>query len=230
MLVLGELTASWRWEKKAYADKDLANHDTNDFEILYTGNPVLAADLVGAPALGPHLLEQRLEVTNGEEDVALETETGTGKNGMAEVPRDGGEGILLDHVANRLELLGGGLLVDRRDKVEALHEREVGPVDAVGSIRVVGAGDMAEDAALLGAGANHELIAIVAAGGPMGHGDFAGNNVIAVVVVMLRLLIREDVLAIGLGIETGLFRSHVERVLLALASLASRSAFPFDDD
>lgn len=187
---------------------------------------------MGVPALGPDLGKERLEVTNGEEDVALETETGTGENGMAKVPGDGGEGILLHHAANGLELLGGGLLVDLGDKLEALEQGQVGPVDAVGGIRIVGTGDMAKDAALLGAGADSKLVAVVAAGGSMGDGNFTGNNVIAVVMVVMLLvvlvLIGLNVLALGLGIDAGPVGSHDGRWAVALASLASRSDVPVD--
>lgn len=95
-----------------YTDDALTNHDTDNLKICHTGNPVGAASRMLTPAFRPGLLEERLEVTNGEEDITLETESGTGDDGMAKVPAEGGQGILLDHLLGGAQLLGGGVLVD----------------------------------------------------------------------------------------------------------------------
>lgn len=167
-------------------NKDLTDHDTNDFEVGDGGDPVLAADL-GAlegviPALGPDLLEERLQVTNGEEDVALETETSTGDNGVAEVPAERRKGILLHHAANGGELLGGSLAVDLVDELEALGQRQVSPVDTFGGVAIVGTGDMAEDGALLGASISDGVIVeILGASRAVRNGDFTGSDGVTVV-------------------------------------------------
>lgn len=167
-------------------NEDLTDHDTNDFEVSDGSDPVLAADL-GAlegviPALRPDLLEERLQVTNGEEDVTLETETSTGDNGVAEVPRERREGILLHHAANGRKLLGGSLAVDLVDELEALRERQVSPVDTFGGVTIVGAGDMAEDGALLGASiSDGVVIEILGASRAVRNGNFTGSDRLTVV-------------------------------------------------
>lgn len=144
-------------------DNDLANHDADNLEVCDRGEPVLAADAVGlgvVPALGPGSLEEGLQVANGEEDVALETETSTGDDGVAEVPGDGGEGIRLHHGHDGVDFLRGGLLVDLCDKLGALAKGQIGPVDALRRVGVIGASDVAEDALLVGRGAG-KLVAII---------------------------------------------------------------------
>lgn len=115
-----------------YTNNSLANHDADNLEVGDTSNPVVRA-LGGllAPALRPGSLEERLKVANGEEDVALETETSTRNDCMAEIPREGGERVLLEHAPGGSGLLAGSLLVNLVDEAYALGQGQIGPVNAV---------------------------------------------------------------------------------------------------
>lgn len=159
---------------QTYTDDNLANHDTNDFQVGDTGNPVLAANLVAAaPTLGPNLLEERLKVANGEENVALKSETGTRNDGVTEVPGDGGERVLANHLADGLQFLGGSLAIDIGDEAEALAPGQIGPVHTFGGVRVVGTSDMAEDATLNQVGSLVRVVVDVMTAGPVWYGDLA---------------------------------------------------------
>jgi hypothetical protein len=116
-----------------YTNNSLANHDTDNLEVGDTGNPVVRAlgGLFLVPALRPGSLEERLKVANGEEDVTLETETSTGNDCMAEIPRERRERILLEHAPGGSGLLAGSLLVNLVDEAHALGQRQISPVDTV---------------------------------------------------------------------------------------------------
>ncbi len=73
-------------------DEELADHDANDLKVRHGGDPVRTACLVGLPAGVPRSVKQGLEVADAEEDVALQTQTGTGQDGVAEVPTDRAQG------------------------------------------------------------------------------------------------------------------------------------------
>jgi len=67
----------------------LTNHDANDFEVGYSGNPVRTAHgRVLTPALGPSGAEEGFQVPDAEEDIPLETQAGTRKHGVADVPAE----------------------------------------------------------------------------------------------------------------------------------------------
>ena len=104
----------------------------------------------------------------------LETETGTREDGIAEVPAKGGERILLDHAADGAELLAGLLVVHAGDEGETLEQRQVSPVDALGSVGIIGAEEVGEDG-LLGLRVMDigERGVVVAGLGPMGDRDDA---------------------------------------------------------
>lgn len=157
-------------------DDQLTDHDTDDLEICYGGDPVAAAlsATTVAPALRPGGSEERLDVADREKNVTLETETGTGKNGVAEVPRDGAEGILLHHAADGLELLLCLLVLDPVDEGYPLAHGKVGPVGAVCCVDIVRVCEVAEDGLLvvgIGSDAEGKLYGLVTGSRSMRHGD-----------------------------------------------------------
>ena len=160
----------------------LANHDTDNLEICYGSDPVAAAHgSLMTPALRPGGSEERLNVADTEEDVALETETGTGKNGVAEVPRDGAERVLLHHAADGLELLLRLLILDLVDEGYPLAQGKVGPVGAVFCVDVVRVCEVGENGLLvvwIGGGAEGKLKGLVTGGRPMRHGDQTRRRVV----------------------------------------------------
>lgn len=181
---------------KTYTNTGLANHDADNLHVRHTSSPVLSADLVGLPALGPDLREQGLEVADGEEDVALEAEAGARDDGVSKVPADGGQRVLLHHAANGLQLLLGRLAVDLAHEGQALGQGEVGPVDTLGGVGVVRARDMAEDAALLwacvgvGIGARVAFCGALVVGlGSVGDGDLASHGAVVMMVVVAVVLL-----------------------------------------
>ena len=104
----------------------------------------------------------------------FETETGTGEDGIAEVPAKGGERILLDHAADGAELLARLLVVHAGDEGQTLEQRQVSPVDALGSVGIIRAEEVGEDG-LLGLRVMDigERDVVVAGLGPMGDRDNA---------------------------------------------------------
>lgn len=50
-------------------DSHLTENDTDDFEVILSGDPVLVTDGVGSEALGPCRLEECRQVTDREENV-----------------------------------------------------------------------------------------------------------------------------------------------------------------
>jgi hypothetical protein len=164
--------------KKTHTNADLSDHDTNDFEVGHTGDPILAADIVVLPALRPDLGEERLKVSNGEKNVALKTETGTRNDCVAEVPGDGRKRILLHHAADSLQFLGGSLAINLGDELRTLKPGKVGPVYTFGGIAVIRASDMAENAALMCCGGVVDGVVIFGLGlgvRTMRNWDYAGN-------------------------------------------------------
>jgi hypothetical protein len=98
---------------RTYTNNSLANHDTDDFEVCHGGNPVVRAGSgFLAPAIRPDSFEERLEVTNGEEDITLQTKTGSRNDSMAEIPRERRKRVLLEHGPSSLGLLLGSIVVD----------------------------------------------------------------------------------------------------------------------
>src|SRR5436853_120499 len=78
-------------------DQDLADNDTADLEILNGSDPRLAADRPiqrmfcgrSSPAIGKGSSKEGLEIADGKEYVAFQTETSTGENHVAQVIADG---------------------------------------------------------------------------------------------------------------------------------------------
>lgn len=160
----------------------LANHDTDNLEICYGSDPVAAAlGSIVTPALRPGGFEERLDVADTEEDVALETKTGTGKDGVTEVPRDGAERVLLHHATDGLELLLRLLILDLVDEGYPLAQGQVGPVGAVFCVDVVRLCEVAEDG-LLVVGirrvAEGKLKSLVTGGRAVRHGDQTRRRVV----------------------------------------------------
>src|SRR4051812_24739348 len=111
-------------QKPPYSDGNLPGHDTQHLEVRHRGDPVLAAlGSLFAPARRPGLGEERLEVANAEEHVALEPEAGAGQYGVTHVPADRGQRVLLHHGPGSPQLLAGFGIVDAGDEFEALRER-----------------------------------------------------------------------------------------------------------
>lgn len=53
------------------AHQNLTNNDTNDFQVLHGVDPLLIANLVGIPTVTEHMLEERLDVSDREQHVAV---------------------------------------------------------------------------------------------------------------------------------------------------------------
>jgi hypothetical protein len=128
---------------------NLTGHDTDDLEISDGRQPASAFGSLLAPALRPSGSEERFEVTDTEKDVTFETETGTGKDGIAEVPADRSERVLLHHTTNGLELRHCLFVLRVVDKGESLGEGKVGPVDSLLGVQVIRVGEVAEDLTLV---------------------------------------------------------------------------------
>lgn len=112
------------------------------------------------PAVGESSLEQRGDVTDGEQDVTLEEQTGTGQHHVLEVEADGRQRILLDHVADGAQLASGLLAVDLGDKADLLADGQIGPVDTFRGVAVVGSEQLVEGFLFMGV---HLLVLWVAA-------------------------------------------------------------------
>lgn len=130
-------------------DQDLTDNDTANFQIINSVDPGLAANLVRVPAVRETLLEQRLQVADGEQDVAFETKTSTGKNHVAEIKADGSKRIVLEHRPEGTKLAGGFLAIDLAHELDSLHDGKIGPVDTVLIITVVGLQDVSENLPLV---------------------------------------------------------------------------------
>lgn len=100
-----------------HTDENLADDDTNDFEVFDRVNPSFVADSVRFPAAGECRGEKRLDVANGEQDVTegslvqnafawitsnspFEKKTSTRNNHVAHVVADRAQRVLLNHAAN----------------------------------------------------------------------------------------------------------------------------------
>lgn len=68
----------------------------------------------------------------------FQTQTGTGKDHVSEVVRDGRERILLGHLPDASQLTLGLFSVVGADEFDAAEDVEVSPVGAIGSVAVVG--------------------------------------------------------------------------------------------
>jgi hypothetical protein len=79
----------------------------------------------------------------------LETEAGTGEDGITEVPAKGAQRVLLHHAADGTQLLPGLGVVDAGNEGQALAQGEVGPVDALGGVGVIGSEEVGEDGLLV---------------------------------------------------------------------------------
>lgn len=159
-----------------YTDDDLTDHDTDNFQICHSGDPVgVALRGLGAPALGPGIGEKRRQVTDGEEDVTLQTKTSTGDDSIAEIPRNGRQRVFLHHGPDGAQLLAGSLAVDGRDEFDALANRQISPVGAIRGVAVVGTGNVGEDTLLVKI--QREFIAVVVvAVRTVGDWDLAGDH------------------------------------------------------
>lgn len=82
-------------------------------------------------------------------NIPFETQTGTGQNSIAEIPSDGAQGILLHHASDGAQLLEGLLVVGLGDEGDALVDGQVGPVDALGRVAVIGMEEIGEDGLLI---------------------------------------------------------------------------------
>ena len=193
----------------------MTTDNTDNLEVGDGERPLLVADLVGLPALWPHGLEERGQVSNGEENVAgedcqrrktkvmcsgsfwgecggqdipLQTESRTGEDGVPEVPADGGQRIRLDHGSEGGQLLLGLRIVDLVDEGDALHDGQIGPVDALGRVAVIGLEEVGEDGLLIvgvvlvGVGGR-----VVARLGAVGDGDDARIGGVMVPVVVKKV-------------------------------------------
>lgn len=162
-----------------YTNSNLTDHDTNDLKVGDSGDPVhraLAIVRLAAPARLPAIGggEVAAQVTDGEQDVALEAEAGAGQDGVVPVPAQGTEGVLLHHGADLGQLLLGLGIVDRGDELDALGQGQVGPVDALWRVAVVRVCDVVEDLALLvggDAGVWRVGVCLITGLWPVGHGD-----------------------------------------------------------
>jgi len=83
---------------RTYTNDSLAYHDTNNLEVCHSGDPVVSAgSRFLAPTIRPDSLEKRFKVTDREEDVSLETKTGTRNDSMTKVPGQRRQRVFLEH-------------------------------------------------------------------------------------------------------------------------------------
>ena len=127
------------------ADEDLTANDAADFEIVDGVDPCQVTDLVLFPAIGKSSLKKRLDVADREEYVTFETETSAGKNHIAEVETDRCKRVVLEHFPKSTELSPAFLSVDLGDEFDALHNGQVGPVDAILVVQIVRFQKISED-------------------------------------------------------------------------------------
>jgi hypothetical protein len=110
------------------ADADLAEDNTDDFEVTDRGDPVLRADFVGFPARWPNGLEEGRKIADGEESITFDEHTHTGNDIRAEEVADRLERVLLKLGHKEEELAMGFGIRLLIDPIDALFERQVGPV------------------------------------------------------------------------------------------------------
>ena len=171
------------------------NNDTANFEVVNGLRPSLIANLRCFPAPGKRRLKQRPNISNREQNIALETETRTRDNAGPEVMPHGLKGIFLEHGPEVAGLLVCFLLVDSGDELETLPERHVGPVGSVGVVHVVGVEQGVENALLVLA---HVLPDVHVLGSNMfaGHvGSMGGSDAI-----------------VPKGIRAAILCSHIRRL------------------
>lgn len=176
------LAGSWT----TYTDSDLSTHDTDDLKVGDCSKPIdIASAILGlaAPAALPTIGFGKVtaQVADGEQDIALETETSTGKNSIVPVPAKWAQRVLLHHPANLAKFLFGFGIVDLGDEGDSLFEWQIGPVDAFGCIAVVRLGEVAENLTLLLGGhpiVSGKLICLVASSRAMRNGDLADDGVV----------------------------------------------------
>lgn len=173
-----------------YTDSNLTDHDTDNLEVGDSSDPVhraLAGVRLAAPALLPAIRggEVAAQVSDGEQDVTLEAETGTGQDGVVPVPAQRAQRVLLHHGADLGQLLLGLGIVDRGDELDALGQWQVGPVDAFWCVAVVRVCDVVEDLALLlrgDAGVGWVGVGLIAGLRPVGHGNLPRGGVVVFLV------------------------------------------------
>ena len=101
------------------------------------------------PAGGESFLEERLDVTDGEKHVTLQTETGTGQDHVAEVVGNRRERVLLHHGPDAAQFALGFLGVVRSHETDLLEQGQVGPVGTLGGIAVIGTNEGIESSLLV---------------------------------------------------------------------------------
>jgi len=84
------------------------------------------------------------------QSVPFEEKTSTGDNGVAHVPADWAERVLLHHATKLTEFLHDLSGVDLVDKGKTLAQAHVGPVYALAVVGVVGEDKVVEDVTLIG--------------------------------------------------------------------------------
>lgn len=153
-----------------HADQNLADDDAANLEILDRGNPGLGADFERLPAGGEAGLKEGLEVPDGEEHIStssssargtgtwghagsfspFQAQAGAGQDHVPEVVREGAERVGLEHGPDAGQLAPALFGISSKHKLDLLHQRHVGPVDAGGIVVVVGTQQIVEDLLLLG--------------------------------------------------------------------------------
>lgn len=131
------------------SNQDLTHDDTDDLEVVNGVDPPLTAGFGVFPAIREGRLEQRLDVADREEHVTLEAETSTRQDHVAEVPGDGRERVFLHHSPNATQLSLCLHVVVRGDECDFLPQWEIGPVDTLGGVTVVGANERIESTLLM---------------------------------------------------------------------------------
>lgn len=127
----------------------LTNNNTADFEVVDSLGPCLVAGSEGLPAALENGLEEWLDITDGEQDVAFEQKTGTGKNHILEVVANWIERISSDHATNVSKLFSGLSGIDLVDKGKAPANRQIGPVGAILGVDVSWIDDLVEHRSFL---------------------------------------------------------------------------------
>lgn len=97
-------------------------------------------------------------------NIPLKTETRARQHGVAKVPADRAQWILLHHSPDSRQLLDSLLVVDTGIEGEALGQREISPVDALGSVGIIGTQEIGKNGLLVLSSVDIRKAGVVVAG------------------------------------------------------------------
>jgi hypothetical protein len=146
------------------ANQNLTNDYTNDFKVGDGVDPLLVAHLVILPTLRPDGRKEGGQVANGEKDVSLEivsscrfqlriylpleAQACTRKDGVLKIPRNWAQWVPFEHCPEGGQFFFGFCIVDSCVEFHLLTEREIGPVDTLGGVKVGWMENRVEDCSL----------------------------------------------------------------------------------